>query len=59
MNEKGWRYNEIVIGQDNVPIDVLRAVSQGKATTPQIFIDGEYVGGADDLLKWVPTDQRQ
>jgi glutathione-dependent peroxiredoxin len=27
----------------------LRAVSGGKATTPQIFIDGKYIGGADEL----------
>ena len=27
------------------------ARSSGKATTPQIFIDGKYIGGADELEK--------
>jgi peroxiredoxin/glutaredoxin len=30
----------------------LRAVS-GKSSTPQVFIDGQYVGGAEDLEKWL------
>jgi glutaredoxin len=30
----------------------LRAVS-ARASTPQVFIDGSYVGGADELEKWL------
>lgn len=38
---------------DEVPATprALRATT-GKSTTPQIFIDGKYVGGADDLEKY-------
>lgn len=43
LDERGWRYEEIPASPRR-----LRAVS-GKATTPQIFIDGRYVGGAEDL----------
>lgn len=43
LSEKGWAYDEVRATPRN-----LRAVS-GKATTPQIFIDGKYVGGADEL----------
>jgi len=32
----------------------LRAVS-GKATTPQVFINGKYIGGADDLEAYLST----
>ncbi len=40
---RGMAYEEIAASPRN-----LRAVS-GKATTPQIFIDGRYVGGAEEL----------
>ena len=40
---KGMAYEEIPASPRN-----LRAVS-GKATTPQIFIDGRYIGGAEEL----------
>jgi len=52
LNEKGWQFSEITVGHNGVPINVLKAVSQGKPTTPQIYIDGKYIGGADELLKW-------
>lgn len=46
--------NERGIGYDEVPANPrrLKAVS-GKTTTPQIFIDGEYVGGAAELKDWL------
>ncbi len=43
LAEKGWAYDEVPATPRR-----LRAAS-GKATTPQIFIDGAYVGGADEL----------
>jgi peroxiredoxin/glutaredoxin len=41
------------LGFDEVPSTprALRAAT-GKSTTPQIFIDGKYIGGADDLEKY-------
>ncbi len=47
LAEKGWAYDEIEANPRR-----LRATS-GKATTPQIFVDGEYVGGADELEKYL------
>jgi peroxiredoxin/glutaredoxin len=35
----------------------LRAVS-GKSSTPQVFIDGQHVGGADELEKWLAVHGR-
>jgi glutathione-dependent peroxiredoxin len=43
LAERGWPYDEVPATPRR-----LRAVS-GKATTPQVFVDGEYIGGADEL----------
>jgi glutathione-dependent peroxiredoxin len=47
LDARGWSYDEIPASPRR-----LRAVSS-KASTPQIFIDGGYVGGADELEKWL------
>lgn len=47
LRERGWAFDEI----DASPRR-LRGTS-GKSTTPQIFIDGEYIGGADELEKYL------
>ncbi len=44
LDEKGWTYSEV-----RATGAMLRAVSS-KASTPQVFIDGEHVGGADELV---------
>jgi glutaredoxin-like protein len=46
LTEKGYAFDEVRATPRN-----LRAVS-GKSTTPQIFIDGKYIGGADELEKY-------
>jgi glutaredoxin len=43
LETRGWPYEEVAASPRR-----LRAVS-GKSTTPQIFIDGAYIGGADEL----------
>lgn len=43
LDERGVTYDEVQASPRR-----LRAVS-GKSSTPQIFIDGKYIGGADDL----------
>ena len=46
LAEKGYSFDEVRATPRN-----LRAVS-GKSSTPQIFIDGKYIGGADELEKY-------
>lgn len=46
---KGLSYEEIALGRD-ITLRSLVAVS-GRSSTPQVFIDGEHIGGADDLEK--------
>lgn len=43
LSDRGWAFEDV----PSTPRR-LRAVS-GKATTPQVFIDGRYIGGADEL----------
>ncbi len=47
LAEKGWAYDEIAASPRR-----LRATS-GRATTPQIFIDGQHIGGADELATYL------
>ena len=44
-------YEEIVLGHD-ASIRSVRAIT-GKETVPQVFIDGEYIGGSEDLEAWL------
>jgi glutaredoxin-like protein len=48
--EKGIEFEELVLGRDYTDL-TLRAVSAG-SSVPQIFIDGDLVGGSDELEEW-------
>lgn len=52
LAEQGMPYEEIQLGQHGVTYSTLVAIS-GRGTVPQIFIDGEHVGGADELEQWL------
>ena len=47
LQDKGLAYEEIVLGRDATTTAV-RAIT-GKATAPQVFIGGQYIGGSEDL----------
>lgn len=47
LGDQGWIYDEL----PSTPRR-LRALS-GRATTPQVFIDGTYIGGADELAHYL------
>ena len=49
LGERGWAFDEIPASPRR-----LRAVSR-KTSTPQILIDGEYIGGADELEKYLQS----
>lgn len=48
LNSKGAAFNEIAIDGDNVKREEMIARS-GRTTVPQIFINGQHIGGCDDL----------
>ena len=50
LEAHGWSYEEIAVGPESGP-RALRAVT-GAVTVPQVFIDGERIGSADDLEQW-------
>ncbi len=51
LEEAGYQYEEIVLGRDATMTSV-RAIT-GKQTVPQVFIGGQYIGGSEDLAKFL------
>lgn len=49
FDRKGVKYEEIVASMDPEKRQEMIELSGGRATYPQIFIDGRHVGGCDDL----------
>jgi glutaredoxin-like protein len=50
-------YEEVALGK-GITSSTLRAVS-GKGTTPQVFIGGKLIGGADELEKYFAGNQKK
>lgn len=55
LRDKGIDFVELKLNKDYRGT-TLRAVS-GQGTVPQVFVNGEHIGGSDDLEKWL--EQRQ
>jgi glutaredoxin 3 len=49
FNKKGVGYKEIDVAADPALRDAMIKRAGGKRTVPQIFINGQHVGGSDDL----------
>lgn len=49
LDKKGVDYVNIDVIEDSAKRDEMVERSGGRQTVPQIFIDGEHIGGADDL----------
>ncbi|WP_257387966.1 glutaredoxin 3 [Tahibacter caeni] len=50
LKAKGLDYSEIRIDSDPALRDEMLQRSGGRRTVPQIFINGQHVGGHDDLV---------
>lgn len=50
FDEKGAAYREIDAPRGSPARAEARERSGGRTTVPQIFIDGRYIGGCDELL---------
>jgi len=57
LDAKGIVYEEVALGK-GITSSTLRAVS-GQGTTPQIFIGGRHIGGADELEKHLGVAARK
>lgn len=49
LKRKGAEFTEIVASNDPAKKAEMVEKSGGRATFPQIFIDGKHVGGSDDI----------
>lgn len=52
LASKGLHFEEIKLGEGGLSLASLSALT-GKSTTPQVFVDGELVGTADDLEEYL------
>lgn len=53
LTEKGMAYEEILLGRD-ANMTSLRAVT-GRETVPQVFVDGQHIGGSEELDAWLAS----
>ena len=49
LQRKGVAYVDIDIAEEPTRRDEMIRRAQGRSTVPQIFINGEHIGGYDDL----------
>lgn len=49
LDRKGADYQEIDLTMDRAGFEAMVARAGGSRTVPQIFIDGQHIGGSDDL----------
>jgi len=57
LRDAGIEFEELVLNRDYTD-RTLRAVSDA-TTYPQVFINGEHIGGSDDLEAWLSKDQNK
>jgi glutaredoxin 3 len=51
LDEKGIPYDEVDITDDASGEAEMVEAAGGESTTPQIFVDGEHIGGLDELVE--------
>ena len=49
LEKKGVPFKEIYIGDDQKKMEEMIKKANGLSTVPQIFIDGQHIGGNDKL----------
>lgn len=52
LNDAGVLFEEVVLGNSGHSYSLLAAVS-GANTAPQVFVDGELIGGSEALQQWL------
>ena len=56
LHDAGIEFDELVLNRD-FSESTIRAVS-GRTSVPQVFVDGEYIGGSDHLADWLKQRDR-
>ena len=57
LHDAGIRFEELVLNRD-FHESTIRAIS-GRATVPQIFINGEHIGGSEDLEDYLDASTQK
>ena len=57
LSERGMAFEEISLGK-GIGIRTVRALS-GKETVPQVFIDGDYIGGSEALIAHLAAAEKK
>jgi len=57
LSERGMAFEEISLGK-GIGIRTVRALS-GKETVPQVFIDGDYIGGSEALIAYLEAAEKK
>ncbi len=55
LAENSLAFEEIELGKNGVSYSTLTAVT-GQGTTPQVYVDGNHIGTADDLEAWLDAN---
>ncbi|HVY12182.1 MAG TPA: glutaredoxin 3 [Alphaproteobacteria bacterium] len=50
LKSKGVNFEDFNVRADPAKFDEMLKISNGRKTIPQIFINGQHVGGCDDLM---------
>ncbi len=56
LNQQGMDFEEVVLGRD-ASLRSLRAIT-GNETVPQVFIEGQHIGGSEALEEWIKAPRR-
>jgi glutaredoxin len=56
LRDAGVQYDELVLNRDYSEV-TLRAVA-GVSMVPQVFVNGEHIGGSDRLEEYLSTRQQ-
>jgi glutaredoxin 3 len=51
LKKKGVAFEDIDVRADPAKLEEMLELSGGRQTIPQIFINGQHIGGSDDLQK--------
>jgi glutaredoxin-like protein len=57
LNDAGIEFEELVLNRDYTD-RTLRAVADA-TSYPQVFIDGQHIGGSEELERWLGEDKQR
>lgn len=52
LDSKGLTYEEIAVDNDPVKRAEMTQRANGRTSVPEVFIDGQFIGGCDDLFAY-------